>query len=956
MRIRLPLFIFGTFLSFSGVLAQGGKEAKVSLQSNPRLAAMAGAETPKPSIPVQAFGKASIPGQRFPFIERFAYPGTEITDSLWDLKAVKKQGSWVVLNAQNQNGLTYSNGDGTFRETDVLLSRDIDVRGSNGKLYIAFAYSTGSTWQSGDSLVAEVETPSGTYVPVWTAPNAANANIEVRVPLDLQLYYSASLNFRIRCFSTALATNTETFLLSNIVLADKLDLPLYENFYKGGVDSTRYPATVTWQQAQTRLADTPSYIGGTRVALFDSKDINGTVYNNGGFADTLHLQPVDLLSLASSDSVYLRFYYRALPSAGSNDSLILEFLNNLGMWVRVWQTGAAAQAGFVPFIEQINAGRYRHANFQCRFINKCSYSPNDTAQFAVTGFHIGRKLLLPFVDDFSSTSVYPSQKNWTDRYVFINNDYPVRPPSYNVATFDGLDARGNAYGQGNGSLDTLTSAAIRLNSLSKTDSTYLSFFVEPQGLGDKPNNPDSLILEFRSHNVFSGAWQTVWNASASSYRVDSFTQVFVFVDSAYLHDDFQFRFRNLGSRTGNLDQWHVDYVRMDRGRRPDDAYYDFAVTGTPPSLLQKYASMPRRHFDINPAAYTNTIQSLGVSNNSSSAFPLNFRRTIFDPSGNDIDLFANTSPNIPARSDAVVLLNSTPVLATSQTADSLVFKAWYHVSQGNNFDNIPSNDSAKVETIFSNYFAYDDGTAEAGYGIEIEPGGVALGFNLEVADTLRGLSMYFNQSFTDVSTQSFNLMVWSAIGTNGNGTGETVLKRILQSRPSYMNTRNGFYYLEFDQYLVLPAGKFYIGWEQTTPFQLNMGFDQNYRVNGVSAVNPEMYYRLQDNIWQRTKIAGALMMRPIVGKWITPPVGIREQQTTSRFNVEVYPNPASDMLFIDGKGLHATLFDLAGKQIMAQNVEQNQLFLPSLSEGLYLLKLTETASGESIVKKIIIKQ
>jgi hypothetical protein len=966
MRIHVPYLAIISFvlLTCSNAFAQVGRESKISLRSNPRLASMVEEHQSEDAFNKRFFGKTSI-GQRFPFIERFITPGTELDDSLWSLKLVKVMNRKAVFNALNASEAPYSAGNGSFGETDVLLSKEIDIRGSNTQLYISLSYSTGSTWNPGDSLVLELETPSGNYAPLWTSDTAlAVSHHEViPIPIDYDFYSSASINIRVRCYTAALATNTETFLLDWVVMADRIELPYSDNFFTGipSIDSILFPSNLLWQHAQTNIAEGLSFTPDSRVVVFDSKDTSGVVYDNNGFADTLHSHPINLTLLSNSDSVFLRFYYKAMPASGNNDSLILEFLNNLNVWVRVWQTGSADKTNFVPFIRQVNAGRFRHANFQYRLINKCTYAVTDTMQFVATGFNLARKLLLPFVDDFSNTTLYPSTKLWMDRDVFINNDFAIRPPSFNVATFDGLDDRGNAYGQGSGYLDTLTSVPINLKGLIKTDSTYLSFFIEPQGLGDKPNSDDSLVLEFRTNDMIPDAWQTVWNASVVNYPLNRFSQIYIFIDSIYLHDEFQFRFKNIGSRTGNLHQWHVDYIRLNRGRRPNDGYQDFAITNTPSSLLKKYYSMPRRHYDVNPPAYTNTLQQLGISNNSENAFPMNFGRKIYDPAGTLIDTYNNVLPGLGAASDTSVSLTSTPSLPTAQTGDSLVFKSVYNVNQNFNIDNIVTNDTAIVSTIFSNFFAYDDGTAEAGYGLENEPGAVALGYTLELPDTLQGISVFFNQALVDVSTQQFNIMVWSAVGTQANGQGEIVLKKILQSRPTYINKRNGFYYLQFIEPMVLPAGKFYIGWDQTDVFHLNVGFDQNYFDNGVAVVSQDMYHRFQaDGIWQRTRLSGALMMRPIIGKWIDQPVGMKEvEKAKTQFDVTVYPNPASTVLYFNlgsKEGAELELFDLTGKSILKQTVSQNELSLPSLFEGLYLLKVTEPSTGSSVVKKIIIKQ
>src|SRR6185295_13343815 len=41
-------------------------------------------------------------------------------------------------------------------------------------------------------------------------------------------------------------------------------------------------------------------------------------------------------------------------------------------------------------------------------------------------------LLLPFVEDFSREGIYPDQCVWVDSSVFINDDFPVNPPSIGV--------------------------------------------------------------------------------------------------------------------------------------------------------------------------------------------------------------------------------------------------------------------------------------------------------------------------------------------------------------------------------------------------------------------------------------------------------------------------------------------------------------------------------------------
>lgn len=960
MRIQIYYVILLGFTLFNTQLfAQAGGEQKVPLTSNPRLAeaAVATPAVSNISLGKRSLGKSSE-SNRFPLIDRFKGVAGLLDDSLWLIKNVTIVNRAAVFNAQNAAGNTYNGNTGTFGETDVLLSKNIDIRSSNGQLFIAFAYQTGSTWQTGDSLTLELVTSSGNYQSVWSSPNNSISKVSIRIPIDVATYQSPNFSFRFRSHSRAINTNTQTFLLYDVVLADKLALSFYDNF-TSSVD-TLFPLKQYWQQAQTGINNTLGFPG-TKVVVFDKFDTDSAVYANNGFADTLHSQPVDLTKFALSDSVYLRFMFKSMPAADNTDSLILEYLNNVGDWIRIWQVGSAATTSFGTYVNQINLGRYRHSNFQFRLINKCNYSTNDTLQFVATGFNIGNRLAIPFIEDFSTSTLFPSTKLWKENQVYINNDFAVGQPSVNVATFDGLDSRGNPYGSGNGFNDTLTSQVINLSGLVRTDSVYLSFFIEPQGLGDKPNDQDSLVLEFRSNQLRNDVWEPVWKGSSKDFKIDSFIQVSIFVDSAYLHDDFQFRFKNKGSRTGNLDNWHLDYIRLDRGRRPDEFYFDFALTRNPPSLLSKYASMPRKQFLANPIAHTNTLQNIYLKNNNTGPNPLNFARAIFEPSGARIDSFANSLGNVAGGEIAKAAVTSTPTLVTAVTSDSIVFRSKYYVNSNNTIDNISGNDTLSVNTIFSNFYAYDDGTAEAGYGVKNKPGAVALGYSLDVADTLLGVSMFFNQSSIDVSTQKFNIVVWGNIGTNGNGTGETPLKKVLQTRPTYTNKRNGFYYLQFDQPLVLPAGQFYIGWEQSEVFILNVGIDENFEKGAVPAtvrINTNMYFKIDElGIWERTKETGALMMRPIFGKWLNPPVGLQKEPAAEKLAVSLYPNPATSVVTIKLKSdeqPYVELLDLTGKIVLAQTLLQNELHLPGLSEGMYLVKVTQPSTGQSAIQKLLI--
>ncbi len=185
-------------------------------------------------------------------------------------------------------------------------------------------------------------------------------------------------------------------------------------------------------------------------------------------------------------------------------------------------------------------------------------------------------LELPFFDDFSRTEVFPDQKLWKDVNVFINSSFAVEPISLGVASFDALNSLGELYQDLDAypkRADYLTSQAINLN-YPVSANVVLSFFMQPQGLGNAPEAGDSIMLEFLSQ---SEGWVKVWGLAGKN--VTGFKQYFVPVNQEkFLYKGFRFRFVNKVSLAGisnpsaaaNCDHWHLDYVELDKSRTVND--------------------------------------------------------------------------------------------------------------------------------------------------------------------------------------------------------------------------------------------------------------------------------------------------------------------------------------------------------------------------------------------------
>ncbi len=921
-----------------GVAAIAQYETTLPLKGNLQLQQFAGNQPKAVLNKTQAL----FPKQ-FPITENFY---KTIPDTLfWEFgSGVTISSNTAIFNAQNATGTTYSSGDGTFGIADELTSTQINLNTVPDNCYISFDYEMGDSWQAGDSLVLQAQNAAGNWDNIWrSAPiSITRRSIQFNFPLGL-LYQHAGFKLRWQNYSNRSGANTNTFRLFNFVFALKQNIPFYENIFWNSTQTYRN----TWRLMQGEQRSGLGINWGNVIKL-DAQDVNGNNYGNG-FNDTIESHAVDLSQLNARDSVFFRFYYRSI-STQNNDSLILQFKNNGGLWITQFAISAAQASVWNSFTANVNGNRFNHANFGYRIITRGT--SNDTLKWAVSGFHIGQKALIPFVDDFSSNQIYPDQNKWLDRLVFVNNRFPIAPPSINVATFDGLNRVGVPYGFGRGYCDTLTSLPIKLNGLTAADSVYLSFFVQPQGLGMEPDFGDSLMLFGRYTAASPDSFNLLWRGAPSDFLRDSFLQVRIALPAIYLHDEFQMRFVNIGSRTGNLSHWHLDYVYLNRGRNLNDAITDIAIQENPSPLLKKYSAMPFSHFKVAPATYTNDTQYFGVSNNSNQSYAIDYGREIFDQNFARIDTFGSIISILPSLSSRTASIKKTINIAGNFNDDSVVVWSRFYTRLGTSVDNIRSNDTLWQPTYFVNYYAYDDGTAEAGYGIKNAVGKVALKYTFAKPDSLYGMAVHFNRSVSDVSTLPFNLMVWKSISLTSE---EPILS--IPSTVVYYNTRNGFYYVKFSQPIYVD-NEIYIGWEQNQQFELNVGLDFNFKVDYKYAPNPEMFYNVQ-GLWQSTDLPGALMMRPIVGKWIEPlPVGYKEFEKET-LQVTCYPNPNNGTLFLSG--LKPSLYtvsvvDVMGREVLKQKEVLQQISLADLTDGLYMLHITDEKNATTTVQKIILQR
>jgi hypothetical protein len=608
---------------------------------------------------------------------------------------------------------------------------------------------------------------------------------------------------------------------------------------------------------------------------------------------------------------------------------------------------------------------------------------------------------LPFYDDFSVISVYPSPLRWADEYVFVNTDYAKFPPTIGVATLDALDETGSLYSNAGPipfDADYLTSLPIRLDSvfspskeaITLADPVVFSFYYQPQGRTiSPPSKKASLILEFHSPGdndtittdegiviepIWNEIWSTVGGVSVDTFAFpDSnyFRQVVIPLNkiqdsTLYYKNGFQFRFRNIAALAGNSQSdwrnngshWNIDLVWLNVGLpvQKDIAFGDIA-----PSMLVNYESMPFRQYLPNFINEMKDSLNIYIANLDNVNQNVSYR---YDASKSSGEIFATWDPGgfivKPFQTDWYCdyrPFSRPPVnfFFPASTDEKIVF----HITHTLTPDPNPlfrSNDSTQFDQLFSNYYAYDNGTSEAGIGINGAAGAYAVQFKLNIADTVRGMQIYFNPVVGGTNQKIIDLQVWNdAFGKPGQ-----IIKTLSGVTPIYSENLNEFTSYWFEEPLVVnsatfPGMIFYIGWTQSFVDNLNVGFDRYkdsyskrfFNVDGNWEMSSEMNY-------------GSLMMRPIVGP--ANPLNITKPNKVQQLSI--FPNPVSDGTLVvqlpevlrntPESNLDINIISASGSCILSGSFS-NPMDVSSLAPGFYLVLLTDKSNGYKATGKLIIK-
>ncbi|MCW3121747.1 MAG: C-terminal target protein, partial [Flavipsychrobacter sp.] len=421
---------------------------------------------------------------------------------------------------------------------------------------------------------------------------------------------------------------------------------------------------------------------------------------------------------------------------------------------------------------------------------------------------------------------------------------------------------------------------------------------------------------------------------------------------------FQFRFVNIAAVYWADAVWNIDYVRLDKNRNMyDTVVSDIGFAGDPSFLLNDYTSMPYRQFLPNKATETAPFYSNTIHNNRSVSAPLTygFTASVLSPAAL-LQPVVYTNATVSANSIQVLANNAYTTTIPSTAVgrnDKVVFENKYFI-QPTGLTGSSENDTIVKNIVFDNYLAYDDGSAEKSYYLNLYPtlpGKIAIEYYLNQPDTLRGLSIYFGRQLPFASYKSFSILVYSQLaGVNGAVEDKILLQQDLNN-PLYVDTVNHFTNYKFENPLVLPPGTFFIGTLQppgSGDDSIYFGLDVN-RIGGNHA-----YYNVL-NAWNPSLISGAIMMRPLLGQAVVAS-GVHDVADT-RKQWSVSPNPAKDALRfdydLDTKPTYR-ITDIQGRTTKEGTVPNSKTIdISGLVPGMYFVTLV--AEGVAPVPQKIIK-
>lgn len=551
----------------------------------------------------------------------------------------------------------------------------------------------------------------------------------------------------------------------------------------------------------------------------------------------------------------------------------------------------------------------------------------------------------PFFEDFSSGSI-PDSTLWDlcaqdpARYPSIMRHAAVEPPSLGAAMFDGVSPANRPYEDDllRGGCDRLESHYIDISNLDPDSDVWLSFFLQPQGFGHAPSRRDSFRVFLNAKAKRDPAQDSLIKvySQAGSSRKD-FRQVTLRIsNSIFFHTRFYMVFESFGYQNGVINTWHLDYINLGLERTPSDTLYQdrsLCYLDQPP--FAPYTAIPFQQYQAGQLASGFDIVGSNLTGQSGN---VNISTEITDPLGGNI-----FSPPYSQSFSAAMNRYGETYFPANAFLDNQNLTNPYaaifrqEVSLTSPVDSKPQNDRFFTDFRIDTIMAYDDGEADAGYGLN-KPRGFGQKFEVRSQDSLMAIWICFAPQVDffnggSLEDEIFELVVW-----DGAHPDSILYAQSADARVRYGDSTN-----HFERYkLTVPvsvSGTIYVGVRQLSNAAIGVGMDWSYN-------NRDKVFWDSLGNWTPSRFDATLMIRPEFRNInFNPPPFTSINEVSTKTELVFFPNPLTGSALrwkadVDFVSFEAELFDLQGKKVDCLVEKENQLIRvdASLSPGLYVLK------------------
>lgn len=456
-------------------------------------------------------------------------------------------------------------------------------------------------------------------------------------------------------------------------------------------------------------------------------------------------------------------------------------------------------------------------------------------------------------------------------------------------------------------------------------------------------------------------WNHIWSSegmSLDSFLIKNnnqhFKQVMIPVkDEKYFKSDMVILFYNYATMPStmypndrsNVDNWNIDFIYFDKNRSYDNTTYPMiSFSEKSPSLLGRYQSMPYLQYKSNPTVAMSTNYNMYFTNLDSVGASIEYSCNIENlTSGWTYDygseLLVSSFENHGVHEYPVHLKNF--LFDMDEKSDTATYRITHVIKLDK--DSSVKGDTLVGYQVFNNYYAYDDGTPERGYGVTPDDSYFATQFTISTPDTLCGVQLLFNRTHNDANYDFFDIVVWN----DNNGRPGNEIYRIKNQRPIWdENEIYKFAYYPFDKVLKV-NGTIYVGIMQQARESINIGFD-------TSVDNSQYNFFETGDGWLNSQMKGSLMIRPVLGGDYV----IEEENGVQKNRLGLYPVPSQNEVNISELPADSCdeimIFDMTGR-LMKRYHHNVRLDVSDLSNGLYMIRVV-TGEGKSYTEKFLISK